>query len=232
MSLSKEITAVLQYFEENKDLENLKGQQRFGINSKNGYGIKIPVLRQLGKELGKDHRFALMLWDTAVHDARLLACFVDEYQRIDQNQMDKWVQDFNSWDICDQCCSNLFDKTSYTIDKVFEWSVREEEFVKRAAYVMIACLAVHNKKLEDEIFVSFFPLIQKGASDHRNFVKKAVNWALRQMGKRNMALHSKAIDLAWEIEKYDSKAAQWIARDALQELNRESIINRVIKKGD
>ncbi len=209
------------------DKEHKAGMSRFGINTDAVLGITIPVLRQEAKTIGKNHQLALELWETKVHEARLLATFIADYKQITEELMEQWVLDFNSWDICDQCCGNLFDKTPWAFDKAVEWALRSEEFVKRAGFVMMAYLAVHNKKANNKEFALFFPLLEKEANDERNFVKKAVNWALRQLGKRNKALHKKAIAVAEKILRQESKAAKWIATDALRELRNEKIIVRI-----
>ncbi len=198
--------------------EAVAGMARFGINPKNTYGVSIPNLRKIAKETGKDHALAQELWSSGIHEARILAGMIAEPEKLTEAQMEKWVLDFDSWDVCDQVCSNLFDRTGFAYQKAVEWSGREEEFVKRAGFVLMACLAVHDKKAPDRNLEQFFPLIKKGASDGRNFVKKAVNWALRQIGKRNKALNKKAIALSKEIQKLDSKSAKWVASDALREL--------------
>ncbi|MBU0629523.1 MAG: DNA alkylation repair protein [Candidatus Margulisbacteria bacterium] len=197
---------------------NAAGMARFGINPKNALGISIPVLRGLAKKIGKDHQLAEQLWQSGIHEARLLAGFIDDYRQVTVKQMESWVKDFDSWDICDQVCSNLFDKTPVGYKKAVEWAVRKEEFVRRAGFVMMACLAVHDKTAPDEKFIRFFPLIKKYSTDERNFVKKAVNWALRQIGKRNKELCYLALELGEEIVKIDSPSAKWIARDAIREL--------------
>jgi len=197
---------------------NRKGMARYGINTEKAFGISIPPLRELAKKIGKDHKLALKLWASGYHEARILASFIDEPSSVTEKQMEEWVRDFNSWDLCDQCCGNLFDKTPFAYSKAFEWSSRDEEFVKRAGFVMMATLAVHDKKAENDQFLDFLPIITKESLDKRNFVRKAVNWALRQIGKRNLILNKEAIKTADEICKISSKTAKWIATDALREL--------------
>jgi 3-methyladenine DNA glycosylase AlkD len=207
---------------------------RFGINQKNTYGLSIPHLRNMAKQIGKNHLLALKLWASGIHEARILACLIDDPAVVTEGQMEKWVKDFDSWDICDQCCSNLFDKTRPPYKKALQWAQQDKEFVRRAGFVMMAVLSVHDKKAQDKTFMQFFPLIQWGAEDERNFVKKAVNWALRQIGKRNYALNKKAIEIARKIQRMDSKSARWIASDALRELTSESVqkrLNRSVVKG-
>ena len=198
--------------------EVVQGMARFGVNPAHALGINIPVLRKLAREIGKNHTLAAELWNPGIHEVRILASMIDEPQRVSPQQMEEWVNDFDSWDVCDQVCGNLFDKTPYAYEKSLEWCHREREFVRRAGFVMMAYLAVHDKKAPDEAFLPFFPLIQQYATDERNFVKKGVNWALRQMGKRNGRLRTIAIQQAEAIARLDSKAAHWIAKDALKEL--------------
>lgn len=209
--------------------EDVKGMARFGINPQKVYGVRIPELRRIARKTGKNHELAERLWNFGYHETRILASMVDDPQEVTEEQMERWVLDFNTWDICDQCCMNLFDKTPFAYKKVFEWSKREEEFVKRAAFTMMAVLAVHDKKAPNESFEQFFPLIIRESNDNRNFVKKAINWALRQIGKRNMELNDKAILVAQEIQIMDSKSSRWIASDALRELTSEKIQERLNK---
>jgi 3-methyladenine DNA glycosylase AlkD len=210
-----EVIAALQ---QHADPRAVEGMARFGIRSDHVLGISIPVLRKMAKELGKDHALALELWVSGLHEARILASMIDDPRFVTEPQMEAWVADFDAWDICDQMCGNLFDKTPYAHQKAVEWCHREQEFVRRAGFVLMAELAVHDKQAADEAFLPFFPLIKHYATDERNFVKKAVNWALRQIGKRNARLCVIAIEWAEKIGAMDSRAARWIARDALKEL--------------
>jgi 3-methyladenine DNA glycosylase AlkD len=203
------------------------GMQRFGISTDHALGVSIPNLRKLAKAIGVDHRLAQQLWKTEIHEARILASMVDDPAKVTDRQMEKWVKSINSWDLCDQCCSNLFDKTANAHKKAAEWSRRDEEFVKRAGFAMMATLAVHDKEARDSTFVKFYPAIKRGATDERNFVKKAVNWALRQIGKRNKRLNGSAIKVAKELAQIDSRGARWIAADALRELQSEAVQRRL-----
>lgn len=214
-----EVKEIIELLESWADKKNTEGMARFGINVEKAFGISMPKLRSLAKQLGKDHKKALELWETKIHEAMILAALIDQPALVTKKQMDKWVKDFDSWDVCDQCCMNLFDKTAFAYEKAIEWSSKKEEFVKRAGFALMASMAVHNKKESDEFFESFFPVIKKESTDERNFVKKAVNWALRQIGKRNEHLCSEAIKLSNEILLIDSKAARWIANDAIKELS-------------
>lgn len=206
---------------------NVAGMARFGISAKNTLGVSIPVLRALAKRIRKDrkdpkgrHELAMELWQTEVHEARILAGMIDEPLLVTEKQMDAWIRDFDSWDVCDQVCMNLFDKTSFAFDKAVEWTARSLEFEKRAGFALMACLAWHDKTSGDSRFVQFFPCIKAQAQDERNFVKKAVNWSLRQIGKRNESLQKKAIACTQDIQKLDSRCARWIASDALRELTK------------
>lgn len=221
MAQKNEVPAILKKLKSFGNPKNVAGMARFGINPKNTLGVKIPVLRKMAKEIGKNHSLALELWDSGIHEAKILASMIDDAGLVSEKQAKKWIKDFDSWDVCDQVCMNLFDKTAFSFDKAKEWSKRKEEFEKRAGFALMACLAWHDKKAKDSDFLQFFPSIKAGATDERNFVKKAVNWALRQIGKRNEHLRKEAIKLAAEIEKIDSKTARWIAADALKELKRK-----------
>ena len=211
--------------------ENVAGMSRFGINPHNTLGVSIPTLRQIARQAGKNHALAEELWASGVHEARLLAAFIENPRAVSEEQMERWASDFDSWDVCDQVCSNLFDRTPFAFQKAQEWSSRSEEFTKRAGFVLMACLAVHAKKARDEEFETFFPLILQEAADERNFVKKAVNWALRGVGKRNDNLNRKAIQTALAMQKIDSKSARWIAADALRELKSEAVQTKLSEKG-
>ena len=221
---------IIKKLESLSDPEAVKGMTRFGINPENAYGVSIPNLRKVAKETGRNHALAQQLWASGIHEARVLASMIDEPEIVTAVQMESWVNDFDSWDVCDQCCSNLFDKTGFAHRKAGEWSERDEEFVKRAGFVMMATLAVHDKKAADEEFLKFLPIIKRESTDNRNFVKKAVNWALRQIGKRNLNLNKVAIKTAEEIQQIDSKSARWIAADAIRELTGETVQNRLAKE--
>ena len=203
--------------------ENVEGMARYGINPKNNLGISIYKLRPLAKDIGKNHELALKLWESGIHDARLLAVFIEDPAKVTGKQMDSWAKDFDSWDVCDQACTSLFDLTPFAWSKIIEWAERDEEFVKRGAFSLIAGLAVHDKKADDTKFENLFCIIKRETIDERNYVKKAVNWALRNIGKRNMSLNKKAVKTAREIQKIDSKTARWIASDAIRELTSEKI---------
>lgn len=194
-----------------------------GSLAKNSYGILVKDLRSLAKEIGTDHSLALKLFKSGIHEAKKLASMVDDPGKVTEQQMDTWVKCFDSWDICDCCCSSLFVKTPFAFRKAFEWSKRKEEYEKRAAFALMAHLVFHDKVSDDNRFEKFFPIIKQESTDERNFVKKSVNWALRQIGKRNINLNKKAILTAKEIKKLNSRSARWIANNALNELTKEGI---------
>jgi 3-methyladenine DNA glycosylase AlkD len=203
------------------------GMSRFGINAENTLGVSIPVLRTLAREIGRHHRLAEALWGSAIHEARILAAMVDDPRQVTEAQMDHWAADFDSWDVCDQVCSNLFDKTPFAFEKAITWSRRPKEFVKRAGFVLMAALAVHDKQAADDSFAPCLLRIQAEANDGRNFVKKAVNWALRQIGKRNLPLNAQAIATANQIGSLGTPAARWVAADALRELTSPAVKTRL-----
>ena len=212
------------------DPKAVDGMARYGINPNNTYGVSVPNLRKIAREAGNDHALAQQLWASGIHEARILASMVDDPKQVTEKQMDDWSDDFDSWDVCDQCCMNLFDKTGIAYRKAAEWSTREEEFGKRAAFALMACLAWHDKRATDEQYEPFFPIIKREANDIRNYVKKAVNWALRQIGKRNPALNARALATAREIQQINTRAARWIASDAIKELESQAVQERLKTK--
>lgn len=205
----------------------VEGMARFGINPKNTLGVSIPHIRKIAKDVGRNHELARELWASGIHEARILAGMVDDPEQVTEHQMEEWVKDLDSWDVCDNVCGSLFDKTPLAYRKAVQWSRRKEEFVKRAGFVLMAYLAVHDKKAEDKMFAEFLPIIRSEFADDRNFVKKAVNWALRQIGKRNLNLNKMAVQTARQIQKMDSRAARWIASDALGELTDDKVLERM-----
>src|ERR1700761_42765 len=214
------VDEVIALLKEQAEEKYLAGMMRFGIANEKALGIAVPKLRTLAKTIKKDHQLALQLWDTEIHEARILASLVADPQLVTPQMMDSWVNDFASWDVCDKACGNMFDRTPFVIEKANEYSLSEREFVKRAGFVLMAEYAMHNKKAPDEEFINFMPIIEREARDDRNFVKKAVNWSLRQIGKRNALLKDIAIQTAERIALQESKSAKWIAADALRELRK------------
>jgi len=223
MSEKEECLRILERLKSLSDPKAVEGMARFGINPKNTYGVSIPSIREMAKKIRGNHVLAEQLWSSGIHEARILACMIDDAKRVTEAQLENWVKDFDSWDVCDQCCSNLFDKTEAAHEKAVEWSRKNGEFVKRAGFVLMATLSVHDRKAKDEEFLKFLPIVKKESVDNRNYVRKAVNWALRQIGKRNPTLNKAAIQTAKEIQEIDSSSARWIATDALRELNSEAV---------
>jgi 3-methyladenine DNA glycosylase AlkD len=207
--------------------DQLKDMAKFGMAVERRLGISIPNLRKLAKEVGKNHDLALALWKTRIAEAMILASMIDNPKQLTEAQMEDWVIGFDSWDVCDQVCDNLFDKLPLAWAKTIDWAEREEEFVKRSAFSLIAYLACHDKQANDEKFIGLLPVIIQQSLDERNFVKKAVNWALRSIGKKNLNLNQAAINAAKEIQRLDSRTARWIASDALRELESEAVQRRL-----
>jgi 3-methyladenine DNA glycosylase AlkD len=206
--------------------EYLKKMAHFGIDISKAFGIRLPNIRKLGKQIGKNQELSLLLWKTGFHEACLLAIIIGDYKKVTETQINAWTSDFSSWDICDQACGNLFVKTPYFKSKAFEFVQAEAEFVKRTGFVLMAAAAVHLKKEPDETFLGFLPIIEREAYDNRNFVKKAINWALRQIGKRNVFLHEHAIQTANNILAQNNKKVNWVALGALRELNSDAVMTR------
>lgn len=199
---------------------NIAGQRRFGIDNVNGLGWSKPALKSLARSIGKNHLLALELWNTGIHDARHLAILIGEKKKVTEKLMDQWCGDFNSWDIVDDCCSKLFCHTTFAYAKAYEWTAWEGEFQRRAGFSMMAFLAVHDKNAGNEKFMSFFPYYLRYASDSRNFVKKAINWAMRQSGKRNTFLCNEILKTAEEMKLLPYSSATWIANGVITELSR------------
>ncbi|MEJ5245641.1 MAG: DNA alkylation repair protein [Bacteroidota bacterium] len=226
---TKEIIELLRSLE---NPENKAGMARFGINAENAFGISMKTLEPIARKIKKNHELALELWETGYNEARILAILIADPKIITPEVMDKWTSDFNSWDICDQAAMKLYCKTPFAWQKVFEWAQSEQEFVRRAAFATLAALCLHYKEKNNEPFEKSLGLILQYSRDERNFVKKAVNWALRQIGKRNLELNRKAIETAEAILRAypESASARWIARDALRELQNEKNLERIKKK--
>ena len=212
------------------DPSNLEGQARFGIDISGSLGISMSRLRPLARRIGKDHRLALALWDSGVREARILATLVDDPREVTEEQMESWAAAFNSWEVVDAACCNLFDRTPYRYSKAVEWAGREEEFVKRAGFAVMAGIAVHDREAANSALAALLPVIEREACDRRNFVRKAVNWALRQIGKRNLALNEAAIEAAQRIARLECKGAGWVASDALRELRSPQVQQRLRQK--
>lgn len=238
--MSKQVAAILDDLRALGSEKNRAGMARYGINVENAFGVSIYELRKVAKRLGTDHELALALWKTGKHEARLLACFIDDPAAVTAEQTEAWALDFDSWDICDQATTSLFDRTKHAWPKAAEWALRNEEWVKRGGFALMAGLAVHDKTATDRAFVRLLPLVEQAAYDYRNFVKKAANWALRNIGKRNQVLNVAAFACAERIQSAaneraggerggdaGSRSARWIATDALRELTSDKIQTRL-----
>lgn len=214
--------------------DNVAGMARYGIVTKRALGVAAPELRALAKRIKKvaadRHSLALELWQTGIHEARAIAFLIDDPKLVTPEQMDAWAADFDNWAICDSTCGNLFSYTPFAYEKAYEWAEVEEEFVKRAGIVLMAWLAVHDKKISDDVIAEFIPVLESKADDDRNFIKKAVNWSLRSIGKRSIFLHEKAVESAIRIREKGTRSARWIASDALRELMNERTIERIKRR--
>lgn len=227
MNTQSQLNDVLKFLKDNENPLNKEGMKRFAVGNETALGISLPMLRNFAKRYPKNHSLALELWNTGIHEAQILATIIDDPKQVTEKQMQQWVQDFYSWDICDQCCGNLFGKTQFKWKKANEWILDDREFVKRAGFVMMVCITVKDKKVADtELFPFFDPIVQY-SSDPRNFVRKAVNWALRQLGKRSSILNIKAIEVAEILMQSENKTAQWIGKDAYRELTNPFISMRL-----
>ncbi len=225
--LSPEASAVLAELKALGSEAGRAGMARFGISIANAYGVSMTAMRPLERRLRRNHDLALELWTTGIHEARVLAALIDDPKRATAAQLDAWAADFDSWDLCDQACMKLFARTPYVAAKVTEWAEDEREFVRRAAFALIAGYAVAAKKAPDAEFLPFLPIIERHAADSRNFVRKAVNWALRQVGKRSPGLHGPALALATKLAASSDKTERWVGKDAVRELSDPKQIARI-----
>ena len=228
--MKTDVNGVLRALRAKANRRNVEGMARYGITSAKALGVSAPFIHEIAKRIGRDHALALRLWSTGFLEARAIAGLIGDPARVTKQLMNTWVRDFDNWAVCDGTCGNLFDKTPFAHEMALKWSRREEEFVKRAGFVLMASLAVHDKEAPDRSFLRFLPAIARESDDPRNFVKKAVNWALRQIGKRNMNLNTAAIMVARKIRRSDSAAARWIAADALRELESTAVRKRLLNK--
>jgi 3-methyladenine DNA glycosylase AlkD len=219
--------AVLAWLERRGSRKVRDGMARYGLPADRAFGVPIGVMQRYAKDLGRDHDLALALWDTGWYEARTVAAFVAEPERLTPAQMDRWCRDFDSWGICDTVCFHLFDRTPHAWKKIAPWSRRREEFVKRGAFALLACLALHDKAAADARFLGTLPLIERGAADDRNFVKKGVSWALRLIGRRNVALNAAAVAVSRRLAASTAPSARWIGRGALKELTSAAVVRRL-----
>jgi 3-methyladenine DNA glycosylase AlkD len=216
--VNAEVESILAELKALGSEKNRAGLARYGINTERAFGVSLAAMAPIAKRHKRDHELAAALWRAGWHEARILAAIIDDPKSVTQAQMDRWAADFDSWDLCDQVSMKLFARTPYVGEKVRQWAEDEREFVRRAAFALIAGYTVHAKKAPDAEFLAFLPIIEKHATDPRNYVRKAVNWALRQIGKRSLALHRPALALAERLAASDDRTARWIGRDAVKEL--------------
>jgi len=227
LSLDDQVKAALVWLKKHSTRANREGMARYAIPSDNAYGVAMKDIKAFGKQLGPRHDLAIALWDTGVYEARMLVSFVADPTLLTSTQMDRWCKDFDNWAICDAMCFNLFDRSPHRWAKVKQWSTSRKEFEKRTAFALLWSLSVHDKKAPDEQFIAGLSLIERAADDERNFVKKAVNMALRAVGKRNQKLNSAAMLLARRLSDSDDQTARWVGRDALRELTSPSVKKRL-----
>ena len=225
-----QVDEILRWLERRGTRRNVAGMARYGIRTPRAFGVSMATMAPLVKRLGRDHALALSLWKSGFHEARVLAAFVDEPERVTRRQMNAWARDFDNWAVCDSTCFHLFDRSPLAWEKAPPWATSPREFVRRAGFALMASLALHHKSAPDEKFLDFLPLIEQAAGDERNFVKKAVNWALRQIGKRNLALHKAAVALARRLASSGEAAARWVGKDALRELTRPEVRERLVRR--
>ena len=220
---------VLKWLERKGTPLNVEGMARYGIHTDRAFGISMGTMQPLAKRLGTDHALATALWESGWHEARILATLVDDPPHVTRRQMNAWAADFNNWAICDTACLRLFGRTPFAWDKAHQWSTSPREFVKRAAFALMASLAGHDKAASNAQFLALLPLIERGACDERNFVKKAVNWALRRIGARNLELHEAALAVAKRLSQSAEASCRWVGKDALRELTSQKVRSRLAR---
>jgi 3-methyladenine DNA glycosylase AlkD len=220
----RDALSALERMSTRRDLENLS---RFGITARKAYGVSMANLKRLAKRFGRNHALAAALWDTGWYEARMLATLVDEPARVTPAQMERWCGDFDNWGICDTACFMLFDRTPHAWSKVSAWAGRRGEFARRAAFALLACLALHDKEAGDRRFLDGLRLIERAAADDRNFVKKGVSWAIRSIGRRNAALNAATVTVARRLSASESAAARWVGKGAVRELTSPAVRGRL-----
>ena len=223
-------TEALKWLERKGTRRTVEGMARYGIEAKRAFGVPMGTLLSLRKRLGKDHALATALWDSGWYEARLLAALVGDPQRVTRRQMNAWAASFENWGDCDTVCFHLFDRTPFAWEKARQWAASPREFVKRGGFVLMACLALHDKAAPDKSFLAMLPLIEKGARDERNFVKKGVSWALRSIGRRNPALSAAALAVAKRLALSEEAACRWVGKDALRELMSPKVRSQLARR--
>ena len=226
-SLDVEVQAALKALERRATRSTLDGMARYGIFTNKAFGVSVGDVQRIAKPLGRSHDLAGALWETGWYEARLLAAFIDEPERVTPAQMDRWCRDFDNWGICDTVCFHLFDRTPHAWRKVAQWASRREEFAKRGSFALLACLALHDRNTADRPFLASLKLIEAAAGDERNFVKKGVNWALRAVGRRNGALNTAAVAVARRLAASPEAAPRWVGKDALRELTSAAVVRKL-----
>ncbi|MGH9532746.1 MAG: DNA alkylation repair protein [Terriglobales bacterium] len=226
-TLDAQVRAVIASLKRLGTQRNREGMARYAIPSDKAFGVSMATMQKLAKGLGRNHALAAALWETGWYEARMMCAFVDEPERVTPAQMDRWCRDFDNWAICDTLCFVLFDRTPHAFGKVAQWSHRQDEFEKRAAFALLASLAAHDKSTGDEAFHRCLPLVERAASDERNFVKKGVSWALRGIGRRNLKLNAAAVKVAWRLSASPQPATRWVGKDALRDITRSAVIRKL-----
>jgi len=225
-----DVTTIIARLEELASPADAAGMARFGIRGARVLGVPVKTLRAIARETGRSHALAEGLWASGIHEARILASIIAEPKRVDPGQMERWVADLDSWDLCDQCCTNLWVRTPFARDTALEWSEREEEFVKRAGFVLMVQVAGKDKRVPVGLLHRYLARVEIAAEDERNFVKKAISWALREIGQRSPELHAAAVTVARRLQEAESRAARWVGSDALRELTSEKVAQRVARR--
>jgi 3-methyladenine DNA glycosylase AlkD len=228
-SLDDQVGTVITKLKKLSSKSGRDGMARYGLPSDNALGVPVGKMQRLAKEIGRDHELAAALWETGIYEARMVAAFLDEPALVTPAQMDRWCRDFDNWGIVDTVCFKLFDQTPHAWKKVVQWSKKRDEFQKRAAFALLACLGVHDKKATDEQFLACLPLIEEAATDERNFVKKGVSWALRVIGRRNAGLHQSSVELAERLAASTNATARSLGKEALREF-KSSVVTRQLKR--
>ena len=226
-SIEEQVEFALTWLKRHSTKKTRDGMARYGIPSHNALGVTVGDIRALAKQLGRNHELAAALWGTEIYEARMLTSMIDDPALVTSDQMDRWCRDFDSWAICDTLCFHLFDRTPFARQKIKRWSKSRGEFVKRAAFALMASVSLHDKSAEDAEFLAYLPLIEQAATDNRNFVKKAVNWALRTIGKRSLMLNEAALETSRRLAESDEPSCRWVGKDALRELSSTAVQTRL-----
>jgi 3-methyladenine DNA glycosylase AlkD len=226
-SIAAQVKAVLAELKRLGTKSTRDGMTRYGMPTDKAFGVPVNAIQRLARSIGPNHALALALWDTGWYEARMVAAYVGEPARLTPAQMDRWCREFDNWGICDTVCFVLFDRTPHAWSRIPKWARQKDEFVRRGGFVLMACLALHDKAADDKSFTTLLPLIERGATDERNFVKKGVSWALRAVGRRSTTLHNEALAVSRRLGDSSSAAARWVGKDALRELTSPAVARRL-----